>query len=331
MAGVVHGGRLDAAISIHGGKPEDWIDLSTGINPHAYPVSELDDRVWQRLPDEHAHRKLEEAARQYYRVGESSAIVAANGTQAIIQILPQLISSKSVGIVSPTYGEHEYCWRNSDAAVELYISLSEALGKSDVVVVVNPNNPDGRTYRPDQLEEAAGILASRSGFLIVDEAFGDVMPELSIVPHLPGNTIVLRSFGKFFGLAGLRLGFSICAREIVDQMVKAFGPWSVSGPALAIGLQALSDQDWISGMKTKIEVQSLKQADEISSCGLNLVANTCLFMEFEVEDGMALSQSLMTEHILVRSFPDRPNRLRFGLCKDDLELDRLSSALKKHV
>ncbi|MEO0909581.1 MAG: aminotransferase class I/II-fold pyridoxal phosphate-dependent enzyme, partial [Pseudomonadota bacterium] len=190
---------------------------------------------------------------------------------------------------------------------------------------------DGRTYRQDQLKEAAGILASRDGFLIVDEAFGDVMPELSIVPNLPVNTIVLRSFGKFFGLAGLRLGFSICAREIADQMVKAFGPWSVSGPALAIGLQALSDQTWILGMRTKVEKQSLKQADQISSCGLNLVANTCLFMEFEAEDGIELSQSLMSEHILVRSFPDRPNRLRFGLCKDDFELDKLASALKKHV
>ncbi|MEO0909901.1 MAG: aminotransferase class I/II-fold pyridoxal phosphate-dependent enzyme, partial [Pseudomonadota bacterium] len=167
MAGVVHGGRLDTAIAIHGGTPEGWIDLSTGINPHAYPVSELDDRVWQRLPDEHAHRKLEDAAREYYRVGKSSSLVAANGTQAIIQTLPQLISSKSVGIVSPTYGEHEYCWRNSGAAVDLYNSMSEALGKSDVVVVVNPNNPDGRTYRQDQLKEAAGILASRDGFLIV--------------------------------------------------------------------------------------------------------------------------------------------------------------------
>ncbi|MEM8652391.1 MAG: aminotransferase class I/II-fold pyridoxal phosphate-dependent enzyme, partial [Pseudomonadota bacterium] len=230
---------------------------------------------------------------------------------------------------SPTYNEHAAALTAQGWRVNAITDLQDA-GGHDLVTLVNPNNPDGRRWSPEDVL----ALSSRVGLLVVDESFADTEEDRSIASHINAKEdriVVLRSFGKFFGLAGLRLGFAISAREIADQMVKAFGPWSVSGPALAIGLQALSDQTWILGMRSKVEKQSLKQADQISSCGLNLVANTCLFMEFEAEDGIELSQSLMSEHILVRSFPDRPNRLRFGLCKDDFELDKLASALKKHV
>ena len=241
MSAVFHGGRLDAAISEYGGKPEDWLDLSTGINPSAYPVPPISEKSWHRLPDEIAQQQLVKAARNYYRVPSGVDLVASNGTQAVLQNLPQVLVQGSAAIVSPTYEEHLHCWKQAGRTVFAPGGLNEAVDAAEIVVVVNPNNPTGATISQDVLVEAAQKLSDKSGFLIIDEAFADVFPELSCVPKMRENMIVLRSFGKFFGLAGLRLGFTIGLKTIMDQLQAKLGPWSVSGPALEIGTRALGD------------------------------------------------------------------------------------------
>ena len=331
MSAIIHGGRLDAAIASYGGKREDWLDLSTGINPNPYPIPEVSSASWQRLPDEAAQSRLIVSARKYYNVPDQFELVASNGTQALIQSLPQILTQQKVAIVSPTYEEHFQCWELAGRDVVKVETLDEAVEYADIVVVVNPNNPTAMTYQPDVLSDAAQKLELKSGILIVDEAFGDVMPELSVAPHLSENTIVLRSFGKFFGLAGLRLGFGIASKTISAELKLRQGPWSVSGPALEIGAAAFDDVDWIANTRVTIKQNSKDQAEVVEACGLELIGNAGLFMEFDHANAATLYDVLLKEHILVRSFPERPTRLRFGLCKNMEELERFALTLKRNV
>jgi len=331
MSAIIHGGRLDAAIAKHGGGRDDWLDLSTGINPNSYPVPELHTDIWKRLPDERAVNSLNLAARNYYNVPDHVGLIAGNGTQTLIQLLPLLLGQKKIAVVSPTYEEHAYCWENAGRNVLKVDTLESAVKSAEIVIVVNPNNPTGFTYSPEILLEGAEQLAAKSGFLIVDEAFGDLMPELSVVPNVSENMIVFRSFGKFFGLAGLRLGFAICKKTLCQAMDARLGPWNVSGPALEIGALALNDTRWIENTRDQINSNCADQVEVISVCGLKLVGSAGLFMEFEHTNASAIYEGLLKDHILVRPFPQRPTRLRFGLCKNMEELERLAWALKKHA
>ncbi|PYE90024.1 threonine-phosphate decarboxylase [Phyllobacterium leguminum] len=236
---IEHGGALDRAIARFGGNQADWLDLSTGINPEAFPLPEITPEVWNRLPDEALLDKALAAARSYYSVADGAFIVAAPGTQALIQIVPELTQPGEVAILSPTYQEHHAAFARAGWAVLSCPDIGSIPATAKAVVVVNPNNPDGRIVPGDELLGLAQKLGAHGGFLIVDEAFADAHPEVSIAGQAGGDhLIILKSFGKFFGLAGLRLGFAISGAGIAKRLSERLGPWAVSGPALAIAVHA---------------------------------------------------------------------------------------------
>jgi len=325
MAKIYHGGGLDAAIAQYGGACAEWLDLSTGINPNAYPVGNLAADIWQCLPDKNAEEALMNAAYKYYQVPDGVEIVAAPGTQAIIELLPNLLNAKQVDILSPTYAEHAHCWEKVGARVRPILHL-ESITETDVLVAVNPNNPTTEVHAKETLCAAA----ERVEFMTVDEAFCDPMPELSIVPVLPDNAIVLKSFGKFFGLAGLRLGFAICNPTLAAKLRQRFGPWAVSGPALAIGAQGFNDTNWVAKMRIELQTSSRTLADVVERSGLEVCGVNPLFVYAKSEQAQALFRHLVTNHILVRQFPEQSEYLRFGLCKDDAKLERLEKVLKSY-
>jgi cobalamin biosynthetic protein CobC len=328
---VYHGGRLDLAIKEYGGKRKDWLDLSTGINPNAYPARMLDADIWRRLPDGQDLDDLLRAAKRYYRVPDGTGIVAAGGTQALIELLPHVLVSKRVAIVSPTYGEHAHTWRKCGAHIET-IKKGEAIPRlSNALLVVNPNNPDANVYSPKELITLAKDMSQHNGYLIVDEAFCDPTPENSIIPELPKNVIVYRSFGKFFGLAGLRLGFLVGPSSVVQQLENMLGPWCVSGPALEIGRVALGDKKWIKATRRSLEAMAKSQAEMMAGNSLDICGINPLFIYGGHEKASSVFKRLAENKILVRPFPEISNRLRFGLCKDEQALSRLDKALKSVV
>jgi cobalamin biosynthetic protein CobC len=325
-----HGGDLTEAIARHGGLPEGWLDLSTGISPWPWPIPQrLPESIWQRLPSRADTEALNAAARKAYRVPDDVALTAAGGTQALIQLLSYLAAPGPVAIVGPTYGEHALAWRNAGHSVIAIDSL-DACPKSAVhAVVVNPNNPDGRIADRAALARLATQLKSRGGWLVIDEAFADIDPDISAVAlcaDLP--VVILRSFGKFYGLAGLRLGFAIAVPEIIARITTALGPWPCSGPALWIGAAALGDQPWADRTRRAL-VQQARALDEVLvTAGLAMAGGTPLFRLARHPQASKLHAELAKRHIWCRSFDWADDLLRFGLPPDSAGLDRLAAALR---
>ncbi|MCP4327839.1 MAG: threonine-phosphate decarboxylase [Alphaproteobacteria bacterium] len=323
-----HGGGLDAVRPLKTSRGDAWIDLSTGINPWPYPLPKIESAAWHRLPGVELLEAALDAARSCYGAPQDARLVAAPGSQALIQWLPWLRSRGRVAVLGHTYGEHAYCWGQAGHDVAVVDDLGDAIRTADVVVVTNPNNPDGRVRAPAELREAAVLLAARGGWLIVDEAFADLQPDCSLASaaDTPG-VCVLRSVGKFFGLAGLRLGFLIGAQDIADRVEAALGPWAVSGPALAIGSRALGDRAWIDKTRARLSDAAAQLSSLLDAAGFEDIGGTSLFRLVAHERAAAIHDGLLGAGILVRNFPEQPRWLRFGLPASGRERTRLERSL----
>jgi cobalamin biosynthetic protein CobC len=322
-----HGGDLGWAGRRFPDAPEPWIDLSTGINPIPYPLPPLAAEVWARLPQPDELRRLQAVAASIYGIAQGAEVVAAPGTQALIQWLPRFFASKRVGILQTSYHEHGATWRASGAAVETVSELS-ALAKFDVGILVNPNNPDGRLIAPGDLVPLAQHFASSDGLLVIDEAFMDVVPGQSFAPHVPPQgTVILRSLGKIFGLAGLRLGFAITGPGFARTLREALGPWAVSGPAIRIGSQALEDQHWVTRATERLSADAARLDDLLGRAGFTIRGGTLLFRLAGHPNAAGWFERLGRAGILVRRFEGGPDQLRFGLPGSDEAWKRLSDVL----
>jgi len=324
---ISHGGDLDGARKKYPAAPEPWIDLSTGINPVPFPIPELTTDVWSRLPTLAEEEALLAAAALRYRVANSKMIAAAPGTQALIQLLPRLVPTSHVAVLGPSYEEHEACWMRQGHRVSVVGDLGQS-DRADVVVVVNPDNPTGRVVSVAQLRAVASALAKTNGLLVVDEAFVDVLPEAaSLASDLPPATLVLRSFGKTYGLAGLRLGFAIAEVSLARRIHAELGPWAISGPALSIGKAALHDAHWLTETTARLKSDQERLDAMLELAGFTLLGGTSLFRLTRHFRAMKIAEKLGRHGIHVRTFPREPQWLRFGLPGDEQAWDRLSIAL----
>lgn len=323
---VDHGGDLDAARRRFPAAPEPWIDLSTGINPHAYPLPAFAADDWCRLPQSSAQQALLEAAARCYGAGSAEMVVAAAGSQALIQILPRLMDATDVAVLGPTYAEHAIAWSRCGHRVSERADLDD-MTAARIVVVVNPNNPTGRIIAVDALQRLAAELEERRGLLIIDEAFVDFTPEASLVPQLPSSAIVLRSFGKTYGLGGLRLGFAIARPALAHRLRAELGPWTVSGPALIAGAKALADGEWLVAMRQQLERDGTRLGEMLEATGFASIGGTHLFRLGAHANARASADVLGRHGIYVRRFAAQPDWLRFGLPGNEAEWTRLSAAL----
>lgn len=324
----IHGGDIAGATKRFGTPADGWLDLSTGVNPFAYPLAPFDPMLMRALPDRAMWRRLREAAAEHYRAPGVDSVVPVPGSQCIIRLLPRLRPLSHIAIVGPTYGEYSLAWSEAGHQVTIVETL-ERLGDADVVVVVNPNNPDGRRRDPQRLLEIGDRLASRDGLLIVDEAYGDLSPQLSVASYAGKGLMVLRSFGKFFGLAGARLGFVIADLASARQLLKIFDPWAISGPTLDAGIQALGDQEWTDCMRRRLKSEAAALDSLLIAGGLSVVGGSELFRLASAPRAWALYEYLGGCGILTRPFAEQPRWLRFGLPANQAEKDRLAAALAK--
>ncbi len=300
-----HGGGVDVAAARFGGARIDWIDLSTGINPVPFPIPALSQECWTSLPDTAAVAHLLKSAREFWDVPASVDILCAPGASAIISRIPGLCAPATVAIPGPTYNEHAAAFATAGWQV-----VEQA--PADAQVVVHPNNPDGRLWHKDDLP------VQNPGLTIIDESFCDVCPEKSLIYRAsePG-TLVLKSFGKFWGLAGLRLGFAIGEPPLIADLKEALGPWPVAGPALEIGAAALSDHQWARKTRRRLAEDCARLDSLMQRAGAETLGGTTLFRLYRVDSAENWQDRLAEHQIWSRVFPYNRTWLRLGLPHPD--------------
>lgn len=325
--GLAHGGRLNRAAAAYGIPVEQWLDLSTGINPHTWPIPALPEAVWQRLPE--ADDGLEAIARDWAGAPTAAGCVALPGSQAAIQLLPRLRKPGRVGVPAPGYAEHAHWWRSASHEVVplAHDAVENALEGLDALVWIHPNNPTGLSLAPETLRDWHQRLARRGGWLLLDEAFIDPTPESSLVADIGGEgLIVLRSTGKFFGLAGLRGGFCFGPAALCGKLEALLGPWAVSHPARWVLARALADRDWQHATREALAAHADALDSVLQRHGLSVTGGTALFRYCPHPQAAAIQDQLARQGILVRTF-EAPPALRFGLPVDAAGLQRLDAAL----
>lgn len=319
-----HGGRLQQAARRYGIALADWLDLSTGINSNAWPVPDLPAHTWSRLPEN--DDGLEAAAHAYY--GTQSLLPVA-GSQAAIQALPLLRGACHVGVLSPSYAEHAQAWQRHGHATQAVTAtqVNDCIARLDVLVLVHPNNPTGERFAVQQLIDWHAQLAVRGGWLIVDEAFMDATPDASLAPFCPrAGLIVLRSLGKFFGLAGARVGFVLAPREILQALDEHLGPWTVSGPARAVATLALRDRAWQTQTRTRLMHDAQRLQELLRAGGLPPAGGSGLFQWVLTPQAAVIHERLARQGVLTRLFSE-PRSLRFGLPGSEIQWQRLRTAM----
>nr|BFD43674.1 threonine-phosphate decarboxylase CobD [Pseudomonas sp. FFPRI_1] len=306
---------------------EAWLDLSSGLAPWPFPLPAIPLRAWARLPE--TDDGLEQAACAYYGASE---VLPVAGSQAAIQLLPRLRRTGKVGVLSPCYAEHAEAWRRTGYRVRevLEQEVDFFLDSLDVLVVVNPNNPTGLSLTPERLLDWHARLAQRGGWLVVDEAFMDNTPDLSLARHAHQvGLIVLRSFGKFFGLAGVRLGFVLAERRLLKLLAEQVGPWAVSGPTRVVGQACLQDVEGHARQRLRSEAASQRLVEVLDRHGFKPQGGCALFQWLITAEAEGLYQFMARRGILLRLFPHNSS-LRFGLPADEADWARLEQALQAY-
>jgi cobalamin biosynthetic protein CobC len=327
----IHGGRIDTAAQLYPKTPQPWIDLSTGINPVAWPVPPIPLARYQRLPLASEIAAMTDAAAAAYSCPSNAAIVPVSGTELAIRLMPRMAGHRRVGILAPTYGSHAATWHDAGAEVHELAALPDPeISDLQTLVVVNPNNPDGRAIARTDLASFARAWTASGRRLIVDEAFADVRPDLSLLalPELPVGVVVLRSLGKFFGLAGLRVGFVIACEPEASAWRRLLGDWPVSGPACEIATLALQDAAWIAATRTRLAADRRRLDRILMDAGCRLLGGTDLFAMFESANGIDLLDHFARAGILIRGFAAAPRHYRFGLPADAAAWLRFEAACR---
>ena len=339
---LTHGGQLQKVALQYNIAPNQWLDLSTGIAPFNYPIPKIPEKLYQALPQ--VSNELTVVAQRYYNADN---LLVTNGSQAIIKLLPTLWReqnkhSRTAYLPEQGYKEHALAWQMAGFSLCWYQDKLPELSKIEnnaVLIVINPNNPTGQLYPKSVLLKYQKKLAENNGLLVIDEAFIDVIKNSQSMTNTINNyknTLVLRSFGKFFGLAGIRIGFLIADQTWLENFSENLGPWQVNSPAQFIAQQALADYNWHEQQKHKLNTLSNKLhsllIENIPPENMNKITGTDLFQTVYFKKGVdSISYAehyyitLCQQGIYVRLTDDK-QALRFGIAKED-QLERLTNAL----
>ncbi|MFC7290423.1 threonine-phosphate decarboxylase CobD [Hirschia litorea] len=324
---LVHGGSLDYMVQQFPSAPKPWLDLSTGINPRPYPIASIQVSALNHLPTTTAYDNCRKAMATAFLCPKET-IMPAPGSEVLIRLLPTIIKPKKIAVLSPTYGDHLKVWRMEGLDVVESPDLLLENKNADCVVLCNPNNPDGQTFNYETLTALHTLMRERNGWLILDEAYIDLYPHLSFCSQAGAdNLIILKSIGKFYGLAGLRLGALIAPPPILNAMAQRLGVWSISDFALDIGAKVYKDAAWKTQTRTHLQGASQRLRAILLQAGLTITGSTDLFSFVETQNAHSLWEQLAKLGIYTRRFSWSETHLRIGMPADEAGERHLKQAL----
>ena len=320
---IEHGGNIDDAINVYGGNESDWIDLSTGINPDCYPIPKILDADWRNLPTFTEIEKLESLIK--FEFNTISSVMLTPGSQLAISLLPILFKKQKVGILEPTYNDYFLSFKNAGFKVCSCKNLQE-LFKSKIAIIVNPNNPDGKNYQIKDLL----LLSKKVSLLIVDESFIEASEASSIISYInkkTNNIVVIKSFGKLYGLAGLRLGFIFSGESLINRFKKIFSFWPVSKVSIKIASKAIKDKKWMISSQKKLKKKAYILDEIMKSINFELIGGTNLFRLYSTPNSISSQRLLAKQFIWSRIFSYSNKWLRLGI-PSDRDLKKVKIKLK---
>lgn len=272
-----HGGNIIKICSTYGLRPEDILDFSANINPLGFPeviVGVINSNLQAILhyPDPDCI-ELKKALTKRHPFGEANIIIG-NGSTELFYLIPRAFGVKKGFIFQPTFTEFARALRSSGVTVDeiicdeddmsnlhlieyakLFAAAASLKGPRNrhnkfgsIIFLCNPNNPTGLLIKKWEILELANQL--RDTLIVVDEAFMDFVPtfeDYSVMTYAPEmeNLIMVRSLTKFFGMPGIRLGFLVAHKDLVNMMVEYKEPWTVNSLAQMAGKAAISDESFI--------------------------------------------------------------------------------------
>ncbi len=327
-APLCHGGDLGWLAAAYPDAPRPLLDLSTAVNPWPYAPGAIPATAWTRLPQAAAAADARDAVATALGVPDPAAVALVPGSEAAIRRLPELLPPGEVDVLWPTYGTHADAWARAGHRVQRRAADALGQGTAPVRVLANPNNPDGRVVDAATLRAWARSCAARGGLLVVDEAFADLQPAHSLAPEAAElGAVVLRSFGKTYGLPGLRAGAVVAPPALARRLAGHLGAWPVSGPALAVMARAYRDPAWLATTRARCANAAADLDADLAAAGLRVAGGTVLFRLAETPHAAALHAALARHGIAVRRFDAHPAWLRFGLPPDAGANARLRAAL----
>jgi len=321
-------GELDRLAARDPDAPTPWLDFATGANPWPYPVA-IPSNAWTRPPQGRDREAARAAVASYLAVDDPDNIALLPGVEAAIAHLPHCLEPTRVAVLMPIYDSHAPAWRAAGHDVREMTGDEVAASDAPVVVLANPNDRHGGVIQPEVLRDLAETCRARGGLLVVDEAFCDLMPEVSISSDAPhGSTVVLRSLGKGFGLVGVRAGAMVAPTALTHAMRERLGPWAISGPALAAMASAYGDPSWMADMRARLDAAARELDTHLRAAGLANVGGTALFRLVETPMAVHVQATLARHGIAVRRFPGDPYHLRIGIPPDAAARERLIAGLE---
>ena len=329
-----HGGNKTAAARAYGVEPSEMIDLSTGISPRPYPLDlgafELSDLI--ELPQAEDAEHLTQVMTSSWHIPDSAKLALASGSGAIISLMPHLYQGdkRHVYCPEPVYSEHVIAWQNAGYTIITYDAGAIPdvdWGRAAAILAVQPGNPMGHIAPPSDWLALMSDAAAHNVMVIFDEAFIDLAPQLSLIPHMgQKGQIVIRSFGKFYGLAGVRLGAAIGHPDDITALYHLMGPWAVSTMALRFGAAAIADHAWADDQRRWLSDRMTFLKEGLAARNVTIVGGTDLYLLIDVADAARLQDDLARQGFWTRIFDSNPRWMRLGLAHDDAIMARFLTA-----
>lgn len=320
-----HGGNSDEAAKAYGFAANEMVDLSTGISPIAYDMALPSSKAFQALPLNSDLEQLLHHAKHAYGVPAGAAICAGAGSQSLLSALPKLYEPTVIWCPEPTYNEHRYRWERAGHHVD---GSAHCPKEARIIILGHPNNPTGHIWSHADKDQYLAHVKAKGGLLIIDEAFADASPDISFMADADDDSImILRSVGKFFGLAGLRVGFAIGGTKMIASLADEIGPWPLSQPAMIVAGRALQDSRWQDSHRKKLGEKSAWLAIRLQKAGFELVAHTPLFITIRHHNIAAFHDHLARHGYWTRLYANQPDMMRLGLLPDDHQTIQFESLL----
>ena len=311
-----HGGNLNLLAAEAGIAPQAMLDFSASINPLGMPPTAREAIIagieqLGHYPDPLAEELVAAIAEAYNL--DSELLLAGNGSTELLYLALRVLRPGRVLLTAPGFSEYERAAALAGARIKwLRLKRQEdfridparfaaAMAGCDLALLCNPNNPTSQAISRREAVAIAAAAKSCRCRLLLDEAFADFCPEISLLGHYHNShLLILRSLTKFYALPGLRLGFLLLPRHLRPRFLAHKEPWSVNTLAIKAAVAALADRRFAERSRELIAAERPRLAAGLSGLVKRVYPAAANYLLLESEHARQLRTDLLARGIALR-------------------------------